>query len=266
MTSWIVRRQRRNRAKCRRTEFAPHNDRRQSRYVTHCEAEQYARADERDRLSAATSAQKEIAVIMSDRADVFDWSGGHPALDLVNTLDERPFDRPIETLVTYRDLVTFVELAGLIEPSTAAGLKKLRGRKCLDTLERTRGLREQLHDVLRAMHSRRPIPIRDLNAISTVIQFAHASRKLVAATSQSLADHGWSNMLAPEIPLHSCAIAVEQLLVDVERMRIRKCGASDCDVYFVDTSKSQHRQWCSMKGCGNREKQRRRRSPTQPMD
>ena len=28
---------------------------------------------------------------MSDRTDPFDWSGGHPALDLVNTLDERPF-------------------------------------------------------------------------------------------------------------------------------------------------------------------------------
>jgi predicted RNA-binding Zn ribbon-like protein len=204
--------------------------------------------------------------IMSDRADVFDWSGGHPALDLVNTLDERPFDQPIETLVTYRDLVMFVELAGLVEPSTAAGLARLGGRKCSDTLERIRQLREQLYDVLRAIHSRRPIPIRDLDAISDAIQFAHASRKLVAATSRSLAGHSWSDMLAPEIPLHACAIAVEHLLIDVDRMKVRKCGASDCDVWFVDTSKSQHRQWCSMKGCGNREKQRRRRSPAQTMD
>jgi predicted RNA-binding Zn ribbon-like protein len=203
---------------------------------------------------------------MSDREDVFDWSGGHPALDLVNTLDERPSDRPIETLVTYRDLIAFVELAKLVEPSTAAGLARLSGRRCSDTLERTCELREQLHDVLRAMHSRRSIPLRDLDAISTAIQFAHASRKLVAATSQSLATHRWSDMLAPEIPLHACAIAVEHLLIDADRLKVRKCGASDCDVYFVDTSKSQHRQWCSMKGCGNREKQRRRRSPTEPMD
>jgi predicted RNA-binding Zn ribbon-like protein len=202
---------------------------------------------------------------MSDRTDVFDWSGGHPALDLVNTLDERPFDQPIETLVTYRDLVTFVELAGLVEPSTAAGLAKLSGPNCSDTLERTRELREQLHEVLRSMHSGCPIPTRDLDAISTAIQLAHASRKLVAATSQSLARRRWSDMLAPEIPLYACAIAVEHLLIDVDRMKVRKCGASDCDVYFIDTSKSQHRQWCSMKGCGNREKQRRRRSPTQPM-
>jgi predicted RNA-binding Zn ribbon-like protein len=203
---------------------------------------------------------------MSDREDVFDWSGGHPALDLVNTLDERPSDRPIETLVTYRDLIAFVELANLVEPSTAAGLARLSGRRCSDTLERTRELREQLHDVLRAMYSRRSIPLRDLDAISTAIQFAHSSRKLVAATSQSLATHRWSDMLAPEIPLHACAIAVEHLLIEADRLKVRKCGASDCDVYFVDTSKSRHRQWCSMKGCGNREKQRRRRSPTEPMD
>ncbi|WP_442893343.1 CGNR zinc finger domain-containing protein [Bradyrhizobium sp.] len=30
----------------------------------------------------------------------------------------------------------------------------------------------------------------------------------------------------------------------------------------MDTSKGQRRQWCSMTGCGNREKQRRRRSVT----
>jgi len=35
---------------------------------------------------------------MSKRADPFEWGGGHPALDFVNTLDERPLDRPIENL------------------------------------------------------------------------------------------------------------------------------------------------------------------------
>lgn len=198
---------------------------------------------------------------MSDRPDVFDWSGGHPALDLVNTLDERPFDQPIELLTTYRDLVIFVELAGLVDPSTATGLASLSGRKCADTLERTRDLREKLYAVLQAIHVQRPIPTPDLDAISTAIQHAHASRKLVAASSQNLAGHKWSDVLAAEIPLFACAIAVEHLLIDVDRMKIKKCGASDCAVYFVDTSKRHHRQWCSMKGCGNREKQRRRRSP-----
>ena len=56
---------------------------------------------------------------MNKRADPFEWGGGHPALDFVNTLDERPFDRPIENLATDRDLVRFAQLAGLVEPGLA---------------------------------------------------------------------------------------------------------------------------------------------------
>jgi predicted RNA-binding Zn ribbon-like protein len=72
-----------------------------------------------------------------------------------------------------------------------------------------------------------------------------------------LADRRWSPALAREIPLHACSLAIECLLVGEDRKRIRKCGAADCDVYYLDTSKGRRRQWCSMKGCGNREKQRR---------
>jgi predicted RNA-binding Zn ribbon-like protein len=55
--------------------------------------------------------------------------------------------------------------------------------------------------------------------------------------------------------------ACESLLVtDVERGRVRKCCAADCAVYFVDTSKAQRRQWCSMRNCDNRAKQRRWRA------
>jgi len=197
---------------------------------------------------------------MSDRADPFEWSGGHPALDFVNTLDERPFESPIENLATYRDLVRFVELAGLVEPAVAARLLRLDGRACSRVVVRARKLREHLHDVLAAAHTRQPAPQLDLDAISAAIQAAHAARALVAAPSPGLASHCWPHPIEPNTLLHTCALSLEHLLVNVERKRIRKCGASDCDVYYVDTSKGQHRQWCSMKGCGNREKQRRWRS------
>src|SRR5438132_11886 len=80
----------------------------------------------------------------------FDWSGGHPALDLVNTLDDRPLDSPVERLPTYRELLRFVELAGLVEPAIVAGLMTLCGRRCSDILERVRELRERLFGVLQA--------------------------------------------------------------------------------------------------------------------
>jgi predicted RNA-binding Zn ribbon-like protein len=192
-------------------------------------------------------------------ADRFDWSGGHPGLDLVNTLDERPFDRPVENLATYRDLVRFAGLAGLIGPEEAAKLQTLTGPACARVSKRARALREHLYGVLASTHERRAAAQRDLDRIASAVRAAHAARALVASSSGGLARYRWScPPLA--IPLHACALAAEALLTDVDRGRIRKCGACDCAVYFVDTSKGHRRQWCSMKNCGNREKQRRWRS------
>jgi|SRR5262245_1889353 len=197
---------------------------------------------------------------MSDRAGPFDWSGGHPALDLVNTLDQRPFPAPTENLATYADLVRFAELAELIEPSVARRLRKISDGSCARVASQARLLREHLHNVLTAAHTGRPLPQTGLEAIGRAIQAAHSARALVLAAPSRLTRHEWSQPIAPEIPLHACALSIEQLLVEVDRKSIRKCEASDCGVYFIDTSKGHRRQWCSMKNCGNREKQRRWRS------
>ena len=194
---------------------------------------------------------------MRESADPFEWSGGHPALDLVNTLDERLFDRPIENLAGYRDLVRFARLAGLIAPALATRLQSLTGPACARVAKRARELREHVHGVLATMHKRRPVPQGNLDAIASAVRAAHATRALVGSSSGGLATYRWQRPAATEIPLHACALAVEDLLTDVDRARIRKCQASDCGVYFVDTSKGHRRQWCSMKNCGNRAKQRR---------
>ncbi|MBO1420381.1 CGNR zinc finger domain-containing protein, partial [Streptomyces sp. FH025] len=38
--------------------------------------------------------------------------------------------------------------------------------------------------------------------------------------------------------------------------RIRECGAHNCQLIFVDTSRPGRRRWCSMERCGNRNKVR----------
>ena len=55
-------------------------------------------------------------------------------------------------------------------------------------------------------------------------------------------------------------LSIISSVLEEEPGRVRKCGASDCDVYYLDTSKSRRRQWCRMTSCGNREKQRRWRA------
>ena len=197
---------------------------------------------------------------MSKRPDPFEWGGGHPALDFVNTLDERPFDRPIENLATDRDLVRFAQLAGLVEPGLARTLRTLAGLASSRVARRARKLREHFFDVLAAVHKHEPVSRSDLDAIASAVRAARAVRVLMAPSSRSLALYRWSRPVTVEIPLHACALAIENLLIGVDRRRLKKCGASDCDVYFVDLSKGHRRRWCSMNNCGNREKQRRWRS------
>lgn len=200
---------------------------------------------------------------MRSGADPFEWSGGHPALDLVNTLDERPFAAPIENLGTYGDLVRFAELAGLIEGPLAKALGARTGPACARVARRARRLREQLFRVLASAGGTEPMPQENLKAIGAAIRAAHAARILVATPSATLASHRWARESEIEAPLHACALAIERLLSDTDRNRIRKCSSHDCEVYFIDTSKGRRRRWCSMKNCGNREKQRRWRSSSE---
>lgn len=48
-----------------------------------------------------------------------------------------------------------------------------------------------------------------------------------------------------------------ELLASAKLKSLRKCASDKCILYFVDTSKNQQRQWCSMETCGNREKVRK---------
>jgi predicted RNA-binding Zn ribbon-like protein len=134
------------------------------------------------------------------------------------------------------------------------------GPACARAGRRARKLREHLYNVLAAARAAEPIPQMDLKAIGAAIRAAHAARVLVASPSTALAGHRWARGSEVDAPLHACALAIERLLSETDRSRIRKCGSHDCEVYFIDTSKGRRRRWCSMKNCGNREKQRRWRS------
>src|SRR6478672_2462387 len=122
--------------------------------------------------------------------DPFDWSGGHPALDLVNTLDERPY-APIEMLASYSDLVRFAELSGLIDPSLAQKLRLLDGPACTRVVRRARELREHLHAVLSAHHAGSAVVPSSLDAIATAVRRAHAARALMSTRRPRVIAHCW---------------------------------------------------------------------------
>jgi predicted RNA-binding Zn ribbon-like protein len=196
---------------------------------------------------------------MTAANDPFDWSGGHPALDFVNTLDERPLSEPIEILTGYGELVRFTELAGLIAPKQARLLRKRSGAGPERVARDARRLREQLFEILAASHRGRKLP-PTLRGLTAAINKAHAARLLAGSNGACIISYDWASSHEVELPLHACALVIADLLTGEDRTRIRKCGASDCDVYFIDRSKGHRRHWCSMRNCGNREKQRRWRA------
>lgn len=75
--------------------------------------------------------------------------------------------------------------------------------------------------------------------------------------------------LRPTLDRVLATIARDAVIVLRDRRdRIRLCRALDCQIVYLDTSRSNNRTWCSMKRCGNRNKirelrTRQRQQPTQ---
>jgi predicted RNA-binding Zn ribbon-like protein len=75
---------------------------------------------------------------------------------------------------------------------------------------------------------------------------------LVKAPLPKPTEYCWRPLEANAL-LRACSLAVERLSADTDRSKVRKCGASDCNVFYLDHGKGYQRQWCSMKDCRNRE-------------
>jgi len=75
----------------------------------------------------------------------------------------------------------------------------------------------------------------------------------------------WSKRAGPTLEQRRRAGSIEALLVPVAEAvatllaqgdftLIRKCGGTDCVLWFYDHTKAHRRRWCSMELCGNRMK------------
>jgi predicted RNA-binding Zn ribbon-like protein len=171
--------------------------------------------------------------------------GGHPALDLVNTVYGQ-VGGPVEAdvLATPDDLVTFarrVELAGAETPASPA------------VLAEARALRDTIDTLFRARVAGAPPPEAALAALE------HAARLALAAATLTYRRGAlaWTWPCAdPHTPVHRLAHAALELLGDeAELARLHQC--SGCCWLFLDHSRGAGRRWCSMADCGTEAKKRR---------
>jgi predicted RNA-binding Zn ribbon-like protein len=194
---------------------------------------------------------------------------GDPALDLVNTLDNRfskpndpAFARPPEELLkTYNDLLRFLTQSELLTESKARELRHLaspatKREQVSQVLYEARAFREHLAAVTYALVDGLEIPKASLAVLDASIKQATVHRRLVS--EDTLLTWRWNGTVRDlASPLWLLGQAAADLLLSENASWIRSCAAETCRWLFIDTSKNHTRRWCNMKICGNRMKAHR---------
>ncbi|TMR96854.1 CGNR zinc finger domain-containing protein [Nonomuraea basaltis] len=158
------------------------------------------------------------------------------ALDLLNThwIEDGRLQDLLETIPGVALWLASTKLDPQVAPKTAD--EALR-----QTLDHARSVVQDL-----AEHSQDP---RALTAFNALLARGHRERYL-AATGPA------TRVVVPE-PVWTVAwLAAENYLDLLEHSadRIRRCEHPQCVLWYLDTSRSRTRRWCSMKVCGNRTK------------
>jgi predicted RNA-binding Zn ribbon-like protein len=197
----------------------------------------------------------------------FQLLAAHPALDFVNTLDNRfVASGPIELLCSYSDLLLFMEQADVLDVRKISALRKRGGSaRAVEALRRAQDLREVLASLFYEISdtNRRPSPAAlkslewyfvDAQKHQELVWKRHAS--VAGATARAMWEWGRfeSDLM---LPVWAIAQSAAALLTSDAMNHVHACHSEACRWLFLDTSKNHSRRWCDMKLCGNRMKARR---------
>jgi predicted RNA-binding Zn ribbon-like protein len=200
-----------------------------------------------------------VTTVVATTGPIFEWDGRHPALDFVNTLDERLSATPVERLSSYAALTSFARQARLIDPNTVNGLlSRTSQAERKRVLGETLAFRELLYRVLCEYADHRAPGASEVAALNERLARARLHRRFSVRPERISIT--WDEPLAPDRLLWELAATVDRLLLQNKPGRFRKCAAPDCGTLFLDVSKTGRRRWCSMANCGNRNKVQRFRA------
>ena len=200
-------------------------------------------------------------VTRSEPDYVWDFCGGHLALDFTNTVGSRG-GVPQEHFNAYADLVSWAETRGVIGRTEARRLRQEAARRTVaagEALASVRALRESLYRAIAAAASGRKPAAADLARINAAVGASFSGAQLQPRGGRLelgfARDAGTTRLDAPiMIPVVRAAV---DLLTTGAIERVRLCADASCGWLFTDTTRSGTRRWCDMKVCGNRNKVRR---------
>jgi predicted RNA-binding Zn ribbon-like protein len=194
-----------------------------------------------------------------DSKTQFDLSGGHLALDFVNTVSYRP-TLAIERLPDYSRLVSFA-MQSAVRLQSGAAQNLLKHSELVpgvgkSALQKAIQLREALFAIFSSAVERQMVSDKAMGLLNAAVKESIEHGNLYADGRRFV--WLWSGMGDKfDSMLWPIARAAANLLMSKDLEHLRMCAAPDCAWLFLDNTKNQRRRWCDMKTCGNRVKARR---------
>jgi predicted RNA-binding Zn ribbon-like protein len=164
----------------------------------------------------------------------FHWKSGRLCLDFVATVGER-WRRSFERLLAPDDLARWLVQSGLLASAPEVSHRQLATG---------RALREAINRLARPGLEAEPSDSDELNR--------WAARPPLAPQLTAQRQLVWTADRPVEAAFATIARDAVDLLSGPFAPRIRECGAPDCALLFLDTSRPGARRWCSTAACGNR--------------
>jgi predicted RNA-binding Zn ribbon-like protein len=179
--------------------------------------------------------------------------GGHPALDLANTVFNRRVPEPDnELLNSAHDIGNWLVASGLAGARQAAEVAGMSAEPIVDRVHAVREASAQIFGAIAANQA----PATEAMGLL----FKSAATGLgggavgLDGTKPELALARWRD---PDAVAAVLAMLSIEGFFTLPRERLRSCPR--CGWLFLDTSRGGRRRWCSMRVCGNREKVSRHR-------
>lgn len=186
--------------------------------------------------------------VIRERRVAFSQIAGHPALDLVNTVEWRLSEaRFEEDLVDYADLVRWSRQLALVSADEADALETLGLRSAAGAAKeaaKVRALREAIYEAL--FHT------DDATAVTDEYRDAVKEGRL----SRTDDEWTWEFPVDLALPRRRIALVAFDLFGRDDLSRLGQCRDAECGWVFLDTSPRHNRRWCVSADCGNRNRVR----------
>lgn len=203
--------------------------------------------------------------------DAFSFVGRRLWLDFVNT-DAASHGRRDDVLVDFTRWLGWLVAATVLDPARVPVLAQradLQPAGATAALVDARRMRAALRALAERSGDRSGDRTGDAAARARDAAIAEVNRVLARSAGtrrlELVAGGGVQRTFVPggeafaALLLPIAESAADALVAD-DLARIRRCAAPGCERLFTDDTRNGRRRWCTMRGCGNREKQRRHRA------